>query len=200
LKTDLLVLTDIETTGLDVNEDEILEVGILIADKDLNEVASRSWLVHEFGWYMKLYKAQDPFVRQMHEASGLISDLRAVAEDERMGYGKVTASIFQWLAFDQGIIPGEYPMVGSNIANFDRPFLKKNMGLLEGIFHYRNLDVSSLKVAGMFFDAELTAAYENDQRFDKKKAAHRGVADCRITLEELKFWRDNLFGVSMLDD
>lgn len=198
MKLDRLVIVDIETTGLDFENDYILEVGFVIADAELNELSSCHWLVNEVGALMQLHKNQ--FVLDMHTKSGLIRDLRAVPEEDRRGYGKTTAEIFEWLIYTQEIGIGEYPMVGSNVGGFDRQFLKRRMPTIEGLFHYRSPDVSSLKAFGQFFSKDLVVAYNAEDRFKKENAVHRAVPDCRTSLAELRFWRDNLFGVAMLDD
>jgi oligoribonuclease len=200
VKTDKLVLVDVEATGLDEDEDAMLELGIQIRNKDLGLIAEKSWLIHPDGWKFKLQNAK-PIVIDMHLKSGLTGELFDTDDGFAIDYQQAEVEALRWL-FEQlpGIEPGEYPMVGSNVANYDRKFLHRRMPGLESWFHYRNMDVSSIRVAMEFFDAELAKAYNDDPRFQKDNAVHRVLADCNATVESLKFFRDNLFGVEMLDD
>jgi oligoribonuclease len=171
-----LVWLDLEMTGLDVKRCAIVEIGIVITGSDLAPVAELERVI----WQPDDVLARmDPFVRDMHAKSGLLDRIRAsktsVAEAER----DALALVSQHCDFREGILSG-------NSIHTDRRFLARYMPLLEGFLHYRQLDVSSVKVlAG--------AWYPDLPRFEKGEKAHTALADLRGSLAELAYYRDQLF-------
>lgn len=174
---ELMVLVDLETTGLDEKSGLPLEVGILIVDLDLNEVASISRIIQwgRLDWDVSVEK----FVRDMHEASGL-----------RKEYDAGAGLTIQYAEGDLVWFLEEHnatslPMAGSNVANFDRVWLREYMPTLNNLFHYRNQDISSVKELCRVWNPEVYA------KLPPKVEKHRVISDCRATVDEFKFYRDN---------
>lgn len=174
---ELMVLVDLETTGLDEKEGLPIEAGILIVDLDLKVVAAEE---HVIQWgRLDWDNAVGDFVRNMHEASGLRKEY-----DTGAGYDvrTVEEKLVKFLARYGA---DRLPMAGSNVANFDRAWLREFMPYLNDRFHYRNQDVSSLKEFCRVWNPKVYS------KLPPKEEAHRPIADCMATLEEFRFYRDN---------
>lgn len=181
------VFLDTETTGLDPAECAVLEIGIVLTDENLNEIDSRHWITktkESAQSFSDLYSTDDfegSFVRNMHIKSGLKDQFETARTFDRLMY---VSEIVNWL---YGRDADKMPMCGSSI-NFDRGFLQKHYPEVNDIFHYRNVDVSTLKE---FVKTTRPSAYaEVEKRVEKatgrKEAAHRTIADCRNSLEQLR--------------
>jgi len=163
----MFVFVDLETTGLDDGLCEIIEVGLAVVSPDLEKVSARSWLVKP------AQCSVDVEARIMHEESGLWREvvehglLREYVEKEALSFLKA-----------QGVAPGERPMTGNSV-HFDRRFLFRHMRALHDFFHYRNIDVSTVRQL-----MQLWCEYENK----KKKPAHRALADIENSIEELRYF------------
>ncbi|RRQ22779.1 oligoribonuclease [Thiohalobacter thiocyanaticus] len=170
-----LIWIDLEMTGLDTQNDRIIEIATIVTDANLNLVAEGPVLaVHQDE---ALMKAMDDWNRKTHGESGLIERVKNSRLDER-------AAEQQTLEFLRQHVPqGKSPMCGNSICQ-DRRFLARCMPELEAWFHYRNLDVSTLK--------ELAARWAPDllSRFTKK-ATHQALDDIRESIEELRFYREH---------
>ncbi|BAZ94757.1 oligoribonuclease [Thiohalobacter sp. COW1] len=170
-----LIWIDLEMTGLDTQNDRIIEIATIVTDANLNLVAEGPVLaVHQDE---ALMKAMDDWNRKTHGESGLIERVKNSRLDER-------AAELQTLEFLRQHVPqGRSPMCGNSICQ-DRRFLARCMPELEAWFHYRNLDVSTLK--------ELAARWTPDllSRFTKK-ATHQALDDIRESIEELRFYREH---------
>ncbi|MAT65061.1 MAG: oligoribonuclease [Gammaproteobacteria bacterium] len=170
-----LIWIDLEMTGLDTQNDRIIEIATIVTDANLNLVAEGPVLaVHQDE---ALMKAMDDWNRKTHGESGLIERVKNSRLDER-------AAEQQTLEFLRQHVPqGRSPMCGNSICQ-DRRFLARCMPELEAWFHYRNLDVSTLK--------ELAARWAPDllSRFTKK-ATHQALDDIRESIEELRFYREH---------
>ncbi|HSH29591.1 MAG TPA: oligoribonuclease [Thiohalobacter sp.] len=170
-----LIWIDLEMTGLDTQSDRIIEIATIITDANLNLVAEGPVLaVHQDEAVMK---AMDDWNRKTHGESGLIERVKNSRLDER-------AVELQTLEFLRQHVPqAKSPMCGNSICQ-DRRFLARCMPELEAWFHYRNLDVSTLK--------ELAARWAPDllSRFTKK-ATHQALDDIRESIEELRFYREH---------
>lgn len=181
------VFLDIETTGLEPHDDEILEVGIVLFDLDLNEVDARTWVLHTDEAKSALRKifasddSDDKFVSQMHKTSGLADELmNGTTEHTKRGY---MLEIIQWLE-DRGAT--DLPMCGSSIGSLDRPFLQYHMRELNETFHYGSIDTSSFKrfyavARPKFWDAAEKLFMSNDSG-----TAHRALDDCRYSASVLR--------------
>jgi len=165
---DGFVVLDIETTGLDPALDSILEVGILVIDKRFEKIAEFSEVCY---FDFELSKSGiDGFVQNMHENNGLWAEC---AKSQR-GRPGIEREAIKFLT--DGGWAGQ-PMTGSTI-NFDRSFLQMHMPTLEKTFHYRNIDISTLK--GLF------NKFKWDVNKPKSEDAHRALPDCYDSAAELR--------------
>jgi oligoribonuclease len=174
-----LVWLDMEMTGLDPDRDRILEVAVVVTDARLATVAEGPVLVvHQAAGVLD---AMDAWNRATHGKSGLVDRVRASALAE----GDVEERL---LAFLTGHVPAKAsPMCGNSICQ-DRRFLARWMPRLEGYFHYRNLDVSTLK--------ELMRRWRPDlARGLVKQGKHEALADIYESVEELKYYREKFLRV-----
>lgn len=179
------ICLDLETTGLDYDKCCILEAGIVAADENLEVIAADSWLVAPV---TDLSEMND-FVRDMHTQNGLLADLER-GEDE-MGNpvlpptpAEAEAMILEWLERLE-LEEGTFPMFGSSIG-FDRRMLSVHMPRLEAWFHYRNIDMSTIK--------EVAKIWRPDLKWQPKGSkAHRVLDDCRATLDEARYYKVNIF-------
>lgn len=171
-----LVWVDIETTGLDPTTDSVLEVGLVITDAELQVTATTSRVIAPT---RRLLEHAEHVVRDMHDRSGLAHELR-----DGWGLAKqdVEATLCTWLA--DRITPRTSPMCGSSV-NFDRRFLEEQMPNLAALFHYRMVDVSTIK--------ELVRRWHPDLRMPPRKGAHRALQDIADSIEELRFYRHQFF-------
>ena len=168
-----LIWIDMEMTGLKPDSDRIIEVALVITDGELNTVAEAPvWVVHQAD---EVLDAMDSWNKGTHGRSGLIEKVRTSVQDE----AGVEA---QALAFLQEHVPAKAsPMCGNSICQ-DRRFLARHMPLLEDYFHYRNLDVSTLK--------ELVRRWKPDlMKGVPKEGKHEALADVHESIMELKYYR-----------
>ena len=168
-----LIWIDMEMTGLKPDSDRIIEVALVITDGELNTVAEAPvWVVHQAD---EVLDAMDSWNKGTHGRSGLIEKVRTSVQDE----ATVEA---QALAFLQEHVPAKAsPMCGNSICQ-DRRFLARHMPLLEDYFHYRNLDVSTLK--------ELARRWKPDlMKGVPKEGKHEALADVHESIMELKYYR-----------
>jgi oligoribonuclease len=173
-KFDGFVFVDLETTGLDEDLCEILELGILVTDKNFNVLGEFSEVCY---FDLELSKnGIDDFVIQMHEKNGLWNAC-AKAVTSRLGVEKAAIEFLEGGGWTQ------QPLTGSTIS-FDRGFLKVHMPRLEGVFHYRNIDVSSLKgLFNKFGWPRTPSEYESYN-------PHRSLSDCYDTMRDLRSYTE----------
>jgi oligoribonuclease len=170
-----LVWVDMEMSGLDPDNDKILEIALIVTDKDLNVVEEGPVLVvHQPD---AVLDAMDSWNKGTHGKSGLIDKVKASSLAEAQAEDQV-------LAFMERHVPKRTsPMCGNSICQ-DRRFLARHMPRLEAYFHYRNLDVSTLK--------ELAARWRPELKEGFKKAnSHTALADIMESIEELKYYREH---------
>jgi len=171
-----LIWIDLEMTGLVPETDDIIEIATIATDKDLNVLAEGPTLaVHQAE---QALERMDEWNRRQHGSSGLIARVRAsritVAEAER-----------QTLDFLARWVPeGASPICGNSICQ-DRRFLARHMPRLEKFFHYRNLDVSTLKELARRWAPQVVAGFV-------KQGAHLALADIRESIRELQHYRAHL--------
>ncbi len=170
-----LVWIDMEMSGLEPDTDSILEVALIVTDKDLNLVEEGPVLVvHQSD---AVLDAMDSWNKGTHGKSGLIDKVKA----STLGDAEVEAQMLEFMKKHVG--ERKSPMSGNSICQ-DRRFLARHMPKLEAYFHYRNLDVSTLK--------ELAARWRPELKDGFKKAnSHTALADIRESIEELKYYREN---------
>lgn len=169
-----LVWLDMEMSGLDPDKDRILELALIVTDKDLNVVEEGPVLVvHQAD---AVLDGMDNWNKGTHAKSGLIDKVRSATLTE-------AEAEVQVLAFMQRhVAKRTSPMCGNSICQ-DRRFLARYMPELEAYFHYRNLDVSTLKELAGRWRPELKDGF-------KKANSHTALADIRESIDELKYYRD----------
>ena len=173
LHEDNLIWIDLEMTGLDPDHDWILEVATIVTDKDLNVLAEGP----EFALHQTLERleAMDDWNRNQHRKSGLWQRVL----DSTIDLATAEALTVEFLA--QWVPSGKSPMCGNSICQ-DRRFLYRLMPRLERYFHYRNLDVSTIK--------ELVRRWAPDlSRGFTKESTHTALSDARDSITELRYYR-----------
>lgn len=170
---DHLIWIDLEMTGLDTDSDSIIEIATLITDSQLNVLAEGPELA--IAHPLARLEAMDEWNRNTHRGSGLwdrvLNSDVIMAEAER-----------RTLEFVQAWVPaGKSPICGNSICQ-DRRFLHRLMPALERHFHYRNLDVSTLKLLAQRWAPQVAAGIE-------KAAAHTALSDIRESVAELRYYR-----------
>jgi oligoribonuclease len=170
---DNLVWIDLEMTGLDTDRDEILEIATLVTDKQLNVVAEgpEFAIAHP----VARLEAMDDWNRTQHAKSGLWQ--RVVAS--QTGLAEAEALTIEFLV--RHVLPGKSPMCGNSICQ-DRRFLARLMPRLERFFHYRNLDVSTVKELCRRWAPELSKGFV-------KESMHTALSDIRDSVAELRYYR-----------
>ena len=170
-----LVWLDMEMTGLEPERDRIIELAVIVTDSQLVTIAeSPAWVVSQDEARLD---AMDDWNRKTHARSGLIDRVRASVLDE-------AAVERAALSFLQGLVPqAASPMCGNSIGQ-DRRFMVKYMPQLEAWFHYRNLDVSTLKELCRRWRPEVAKGFV-------KKSDHTALADIRESIAELKYYREH---------
>ncbi len=171
-----LIWIDLEMTGLEPNNDRIVEIATIVTDAHLNEIAT--------GPELAIYQSKEclagmgDWVRQQHQKSGLIARIEASETTEAQAEAQTLAFL------TQHVKPGISPMCGNSIC-MDRRFLYRHMPKLEAFFHYRHVDVSTLK--------ELAKRWYPQLDMPKKISQHLALSDIRDSIEELRFYRQALF-------
>jgi oligoribonuclease len=170
-----LIWIDLEMTGLSPEEDKILEIATIVTDKELNIIAE--------GPVMALYQSQerlalmDEWNTKQHHASGLVKRVLESSWNEK-------SAELATLAFLKNYVdPGKSPMCGNSICQ-DRRFLCRYMPELARFFHYRNLDVSTLKELVLRWRPELMSGLKKDSK-------HLALDDIKDSIEELRYYRKN---------
>ncbi|MDC7718273.1 oligoribonuclease [Vogesella sp. DC21W] len=174
-----LIWLDMEMTGLNPDGDRIIEVAMIITDSQLNVVAESPVLaVHQPD---SVLDAMDDWNKNTHGKSGLVARVKASVVSEAQAEQ-------QLLGFLQQYVPaGKSPMCGNTICQ-DRRFMARWMPQLEAYFHYRNLDVSTLK--------ELCKRWRPDiAKGVVKKGKHEALADIVESIEELRYYREHFLKV-----
>ena len=168
-----LIWIDLEMTGLSPDTDRILEVALVVTDHDLNVVAEAPvWVVRQADATLD---AMDAWNRSTHGRSGLIDKAKASPHAE----ADVEAAALAFLR--EHVAPKASPMCGNSICQ-DRRFLARTMPTLEDYFHYRNLDVSTLKELARRWKPELLKGVP-------KEGKHEALADVYESIEELRYYR-----------
>jgi len=178
-----LIWIDLEMTGLDPETDTIIEIATIVTDKHLNELATGPALV--IGQSQQTMDAMDEWNARQHGGSGLTA--RAVASDVTARDAEIATLVFLRAWVDEGASP----MCGNSICQ-DRRFLAREMPELERFFHYRNLDVSTLKILAQLWAPSVAKGFV-------KESAHLALSDIRDSIEELSWYREHLLSPSALE-
>jgi oligoribonuclease len=174
-----LIWIDMEMTGLQPDSDRIIEMALVVTDAQLTVLAeSPAWVVHQPD---EVLDAMDSWNKGTHKKTGLIEKVRASSLAE----AAVEASAIAFLT--QHVASGVSPMCGNSICQ-DRRFLARWMPQLETYFHYRNLDVSTLKELVRRWKPEAAKGFS-------KEGKHQALADIYDSLEELRFYRKTVFNI-----
>jgi len=174
-----LIWIDMEMTGLQPDSDRIIEIALLVTAPDLSIVAQGPVLVvHQPD---EVLDAMDAWNKGTHGRSGLIDKVKASTLDE----AQAERAALEFLV--QHVPASASPMCGNSICQ-DRRFLARWMPKLEAHFHYRNLDVSTLKELAKRWKPELVKGFA-------KESKHEALADILESVEELKYYRSTMMSI-----
>jgi oligoribonuclease len=174
---DYLVWIDLEMTGLKPDSDCIIEIATVVTDKELNVLADGPVLaIHQAE---EVLARMDDWNQRQHGASGLIARVRA----SRVSVAEAEQRTLEFLS--PLVVAGSSPMCGNSICQ-DRRFLANYMSGLERFFHYRNLDVSTLKELARRWAPAVADSFA-------KQGAHLAHADIHESIRELRHYRARLF-------
>lgn len=170
-----LVWVDMEMTGLDPDTDRIIEVAVIVTDSDLNVLAEGPvFAIHQPD---EVLNRMDAWNKGTHGRSGLIDRVKASTVSE----ADAEVALVDFL---KHFVPaGKSPMCGNTICQ-DRRFMARGMPKLEAFFHYRNLDVSTLKELCKRWKPELASGFKKHQK-------HTALADIIESIEELRYYREH---------
>ncbi|MBC7490656.1 MAG: oligoribonuclease [Glaciimonas sp.] len=170
-----LVWVDMEMTGLDPDSDRIIEVAVVVTDSNLNILGEGPvFAIHQSD---EMLDGMDAWNKGTHGRSGLIERVKASTVSEAQAESAL-------IDFLKHFVPnGKSPMCGNTICQ-DRRFMVRGMPKLEAFFHYRNLDVSTLKELCKRWKPELASGFKKHQK-------HTALADIIESIEELRYYREH---------
>jgi len=172
-----LIWIDLEMTGLDTEQDVIIEIATIVTDKDLNVLGEGPIMaIHQPD---ALLDGMDEWNTRQHGQSGLTERVRISATS----MAEAEQNTIEFL--EQFVDAGVSPMCGNSICQ-DRRFLSRQMPKLEAFFHYRNLDVSSVKEIAKRWRPELLKGF-------KKQGSHLAMDDIKDSIAELSYYREVFF-------
>jgi len=170
-----LVWVDMEMTGLDPDNDRIIEVAAVVTDANLNIIAEGPvFAIHQSD---ETLDKMDNWNKGTHGKSGLIDRVKASTVTEAQAELELIAFLKQYVPANKS------PMCGNSICQ-DRRFMARGMPKLEAFFHYRNLDVSTLKELCRRWKPELASGFKKHQK-------HTALADIVESIEELRYYREH---------
>jgi oligoribonuclease len=170
-----LVWVDMEMTGLEPDTDLIIEVAVVVTDLHLNILAEGPvFAIHQSD---EALDKMDAWNKGTHGRSGLIDRVKASTVSEAQAEAELIAFLKQWVP------AGKSPMCGNSICQ-DRRFMVRGMPKLEAFFHYRNLDVSTLKELCKRWKPGIVGGFKKHQK-------HTALADIVESIEELRYYREH---------
>lgn len=170
-----LVWVDMEMTGLEPDTDRIIEVAVVVTDMHLNVLAEGPvFAIHQSD---ETLDKMDNWNKGTHGRSGLTERVKASTVTEAQAEEELIKFMKQWVP------KGKSPMCGNTIGQ-DRRFMVRYMPKLEAFFHYRNIDVSTLKELGKRWNPTMVAGF-------KKHQMHTAMADIIESIDELKYYREH---------
>ncbi len=170
-----LIWIDLEMTGLDPDNDFIIEIATIITDKNLSIIAEGPVLAIKQS--NDALEAMDDWNQKHHGQSGLIERVKTSTIEDAEAERQTIEFLEQWVAKNQS------PICGNSICQ-DRRFLYRYMPKLEAYFHYRNLDVSTLKILAARWAPEIQKGFN-------KKSSHKALDDIIESIEEMKYYREH---------
>lgn len=173
-----LVWVDMEMTGLIPEVDRVIEIATIVTDSHLNVLAEGP--VIAIKQPDAALEAMDEWNTRTHSASGLVERVRTSTVSEQLASDMTLDFLREWVP------EGMSPMCGNSICQ-DRRFMARHMPALEKYFHYRNLDVSTLKILAQLWLPDLPDL--------PKQGAHQALADIRESIEELRHYRTHFLRV-----
>lgn len=172
-----LIWLDLEMTGLDPATDRILEIATLVTDTELEPLAEGP--VIAVFQPESVLAGMDDWNQRHHARSGLLDRVRASRWDEAGAELETLTFLSAWVG------PGKSPICGNSICQ-DRRFLARCMPRLEAYFHYRNLDVSTVKILAQRWAPKVAEGF-------KKEARHQAMDDIKESIAELRHYRRQMF-------
>jgi oligoribonuclease len=170
-----LIWVDLEMTGLEPDRDVVIEIATIVTDSQLNTLAEGPVIaIHQAD---DILDNMDEWNTTHHTRSGLVDRVRASGIDEAEATRQTVSFLEQWVP------RGASPMCGNTICQ-DRRFMVRHLPELESFFHYRNLDVSTLKILMQRWRPELEAGIQ-------KSGAHLALDDIRESIDELRYYREH---------
>ena len=170
-----LIWIDLEMTGLEPEHDVIIEMATIVTDSDLNILATGPVIaVHQSD---ALLAGMDEWCTRTHGESGLTQRVR----DSQISAAEAEAQTIAFL--EQWVPKGKSPICGNSIGQ-DRRFLCRYMPTLEAFFHYRSLDVSTLKILAERWAPQIKEGFQ-------KKGTHQALDDIRESIAELQYYREH---------
>lgn len=182
-RTTNLIWIDLEMTGLCTQSDTIIEIATIVTDKYLNELAEGPVLAIQQS--AETMDGMDDWNTRQHGESGLTARVLESEIDAREAEVATLAFLRDW------VDEGASPMCGNSICQ-DRRFMAREMPELEAFFHYRNLDVTTLKILASQWAPSISKGFV-------KESAHLALSDIRDSIEELAWYRDRLFDGDVLE-
>ena len=175
-----LIWIDLEMSGLDTQSDTIIEIATVVTDKYLAELAVGPVLaIHQSAEVME---SMDEWNTRHHDKSGLTARVLESTTSAAEAQRATIEFLGEWVE------EGASPMCGNSICQ-DRRFLAREMPALESYFHYRNLDVSTLKILASLWAPDVAKGFDKD-------SAHLALSDIRDSIDELSWYREHFLDVA----
>ena len=174
-----LIWVDLEMTGLEPDRDVVIEIATIVTDSHLNTLAEGPVIaLHQRD---DILDNMDEWNTSHHNSSGLVARVQSSTHDEQSATDETIAFLREWVP------AGASPMCGNTICQ-DRRFMARHMPALEAFFHYRNLDVSTLKILMQLWRPQLASGFS-------KTGTHQALDDIRESIEEMRYYREHFINM-----
>lgn len=185
-----MIWGDLETTGLDANQDVPLELALVATDRYGRVIAEKSWLVYEHGtpdYLLGMSRLKgEKFVLDMHTENGLLDDLK---NEQTYTRHVVDTLAVKWLD-ELAVADRTIPLSGSSVGSLDRPFILQHFPKLNMKLHYRNIDISSVKELCRLRNPILLENIQTAYSAVSNGVAHRALDDCYASIDEYLAYAD----------